>query len=78
MSDWIAKGSGIPPEVRDQLFEPFVTTKRGGTGLGLAIARRLAQLQGGTLTLVDRPRRGTEAILALPVTEVLPTPPPVS
>ena len=72
------RGSGIPPGVRDQLFEPFVTTKQGGTGLGLAIARRLAQLQGGTLTLVDRTSRGTEAILTLPVTEVPPAPPAVS
>jgi PAS domain S-box-containing protein len=63
------RGRGIPADIRDQLFEPFVTTKPGGTGLGLAIARRLTHLQGGTLTLADRSNGGTEATLALPIAE---------
>lgn len=35
-------GPGVPPEIRDVLFEPFVTTRPGGTGIGLAISNRLA------------------------------------
>jgi len=61
------RGPGIPQEVRDHLFEPFITTRPGGTGLGLPIARRLTHLQGGTLTLEDRAGGGTVALLRLPL-----------
>jgi two-component system CheB/CheR fusion protein len=61
------RGPGLPAEVREHLFEPFITTRAGGTGLGLAIARRLTQVQGGTLTLEDRPGGGTVARITLPV-----------
>jgi two-component system sensor histidine kinase PilS (NtrC family) len=63
------RGPGIPDEVREHLFEPFITTRAGGTGLGLAIARRLTHVQGGTLTLEDRPGGGTMATVALPTAE---------
>jgi PAS domain S-box-containing protein len=59
-------GPGIPIEMRDQVLEPFVTTKARGGGLGLAIAKRTAELHGGTLTL-DCPREGgTVVTLELP------------
>jgi two-component system CheB/CheR fusion protein len=65
------RGPGIPQEVREHLFEPFITTRAGGTGLGLAIARRLTLQQGGTLTLEDRPGGGTVAKVTLPCEEAL-------
>ena len=65
------RGGRVPFEIRDHLFEPFVTTRPGGTGLGLAIARRLTHLQGGSLTLNDRVNGGTEAIMRLPVSSIL-------
>jgi signal transduction histidine kinase len=43
-------GPGPLPELRDSLFEPFVTSKPEGVGLGLAVARRTAEDLGGTLT----------------------------
>jgi signal transduction histidine kinase len=47
------EGPGVPTEVRDRLFEPFVTHgKKGGTGLGLAVARRFIEDHGGRLELV--------------------------
>lgn len=58
-------GPGIPPEVRDRVFEPFFTTRISGTGLGLAIVKRLIELQDGTITLVDRPGGGTIARVML-------------
>lgn len=42
-------GPGVPDEVLDRLFDPFVTTKMRGTGLGLAISRKLARVMGGDL-----------------------------
>lgn len=46
-------GPGVAPEVRDRLFEPFVTTKDvgKGTGLGLAVCRGLVEAAGGTISL---------------------------
>jgi PAS domain S-box-containing protein len=59
------RGPGLPESIRDQLFEPFITTKTAGTGLGLAIARRLTNLQGGSLTLENRQDGGAVAVLKL-------------
>jgi C4-dicarboxylate-specific signal transduction histidine kinase len=44
-------GCGVPPDIRSQLFEPFVTNKFDGMGLGLAISRSLLRSQGGELRL---------------------------
>jgi signal transduction histidine kinase len=60
------RGPGIAPQVRAQLFEPFVTTKRTGTGLGLAIARRVVEAHGGVLEAVDRSGGGTVFRVTLP------------
>jgi signal transduction histidine kinase len=46
-------GPGVPPPLRQTLFEPFVTGRPDGTGLGLAIARELVQSLGGTLSLLN-------------------------
>jgi two-component system CheB/CheR fusion protein len=64
------RGPGIPAEIREHLFEPFMTTRSGGTGLGLPIARRLTSLQGGTLLLEERPGGGTVARVSLPLAHV--------
>jgi len=41
------QGSGVPTELLDNIFEPYVTTKTKGTGLGLAIVRKIIEEQGG-------------------------------
>ena len=42
------EGVGPPPEIRDHLFEPFVTGRPEGTGLGLSLVREIADAHGGT------------------------------
>ena len=42
-------GSGVPDELRDNLFEPFVTTRRNGTGLGLALVANIVENHGGVV-----------------------------
>jgi signal transduction histidine kinase len=47
------EGPGVSPEIRDRVFEPFVTLgKKRGTGLGLAVARRFVEDHGGSLELL--------------------------
>jgi signal transduction histidine kinase len=71
------RGPGLPAEVREQLFQPFVTTRASGTGLGLAIAKRLTQVQGASLSLTDRAGGGTVARIEWPADEA-PAPQAVS
>ena len=60
-------GPGIPPDVRERMFEPFFTTRAGGTGLGLAIVKRLVELLNGTISLDDRDGGGTVAEVSVPL-----------
>ena len=44
-------GPGIPDEIRERIFEPFVTTKSQGTGLGLAITKRIVTAHHGSISV---------------------------
>jgi hypothetical protein len=59
-------GSGIRPDILDQLFEPFVTTKHQGLGLGLTICRSIATAHGGQLWAANNQDRGSAFRLLLP------------
>lgn len=60
-------GLGIPDEIRDVLFESFVTTgKRDGTGLGLAIVQRIVQDHDGEIEFESGPDIGTTFTMRLP------------
>jgi len=48
-------GPGIPDEIRERIFEPFVTTKSHGTGLGLAITKRIVTAHQGNITVKSFP-----------------------
>jgi two-component system, NtrC family, sensor histidine kinase AtoS len=48
-------GPGVPDEVKDRIFEPFVTTKAQGTGLGLAITKRIVTAHRGSISVNSFP-----------------------
>ena len=69
---WLAdNGPGIPREVRERLFEPFVTHgKQYGTGLGLAISKKIVEDHGGTINVETRPGQGACFIIRMPRSEI--------
>lgn len=56
-------GPGIEPELLDEIFIPFFTTKNTGTGVGLSISRQIMQLHGGDLRATSVPGKGSVFIL---------------
>jgi signal transduction histidine kinase len=59
----------MAPEVLDQLFEPFFSTKASGTGLGLAISHEIVTRHGGNLEASSIPGQGSTFVVKLPVYE---------
>ncbi len=59
-------GPGIPLELRERLFEPFVSGRRGGSGLGLAIVQRAVQAHRGVVFVDSVPRAGTTFSVIIP------------
>jgi len=51
-------GPGISPEVAEQLFQPFITTKADGMGVGLSISRTIIEAHGGRIWVEDNPGGG--------------------
>jgi two-component system sensor kinase FixL len=62
----IDHGHGVSPQLGDNIFHPFITTKRDGLGVGLAISRTIVQSYGGTLTYADNPAGGSIFTIELP------------
>jgi two-component system nitrogen regulation sensor histidine kinase NtrY len=60
-------GCGIPPEVKDRLFEPYFSTKKEGTGLGLAIVATVVADHQAFIRVRDNQPRGSRFIIELPV-----------
>jgi signal transduction histidine kinase len=61
------EGEGIPAELLDRVFDPFVTTKPRGLGLGLALAHRIVEEHRGALRVASTPGKGTTFSCYLPI-----------
>ena len=59
-------GPGIPVEIRERLFEPFVSGRPGGSGLGLAIVQRAVEAHRGLVFVDSAPGAGTTFTILLP------------
>ena len=64
-------GTGMTPEVKEHIFEPFYTTKEvgKGTGLGLSISFGIIEQHNGQIDIISEPNKGTEFIITLPKTQ---------
>ncbi len=62
-------GQGIPPDIRDKIFNLYFTTKKGGSGIGLAMAYRVVQLHHGSLEFTSIAEHGTTFYLRFPLAE---------
>jgi len=65
--DVIDNGEGIPPDISEQLFEPFFSTGKHGTGLGLFLAKELCESIGGSLEYLYSVDSGSRFRIKLPV-----------
>lgn len=61
------RGPGLPAEIGQRIFEPFVSTKEAGTGLGLPICKRIVEDHGGEILAKDRQGGGALFVVRLPV-----------
>ena len=63
-------GWGVPEDLRDKLFEAFVTTKANGLGLGLAISRSIVESHGGKIWVIHHKPHGAAFHFTLPLNPV--------
>jgi hypothetical protein len=60
-------GPGIPPDVKEKIYDLYFTTKEHGSGIGLAMTFRIVQLHDGTIDFASEPGHGTTFVLRFPV-----------
>ncbi|MEW6015400.1 MAG: ATP-binding protein [Candidatus Zixiibacteriota bacterium] len=59
-------GPGIPEDLKDKIFTPFISGTPSGTGLGLPLAMKIVSIHGGGISFESHPHRGTEFHIRLP------------
>ena len=64
-------GPGVSPEIREQIFNPFFTTKKTGVGLGLSIVSKIMDEHQGSIRLEAAPGRGTAFVLYFPASSAV-------
>ena len=59
-------GPGVGPDIRERLFQPFVTSKPAGMGVGLSLCRAIVEAHGGVLWVEDAPSGGAAFRFTVP------------
>jgi two-component system sensor histidine kinase HydH len=59
-------GRGMSQETKDQIFNPYFTTKNSGTGLGMAIVHKIIEAHNGKVTVSSEEGKGTVITIYLP------------
>jgi signal transduction histidine kinase len=62
-------GTGIPPHLLHNIFNPFFTTKDSGSGLGLSIAHKIMTRHQGEISVANKPGVGAAFTVKLPLTQ---------
>ena len=63
----VDQGIGISKDMRERIFEPYTSSKKGGTGLGLAIVKTIVADHNGYIRVRDNTPRGTRFVLEFPI-----------
>jgi signal transduction histidine kinase len=61
-------GEGMPPEVRERVWQPYYSRRKTGTGMGLPLVRRLVEEHDGSISVVSDVGKGTRFTMKLPIT----------
>jgi two-component system sensor histidine kinase AtoS len=64
-------GTGISDEIKENIFDPFYTTKLNGTGLGLAIVKRTIEDHDGFVQILNNPQKGVNVQIYLPISGMI-------
>jgi len=64
-------GPGVPEELREEIFNPFVTTKKTGVGLGLSIVSKIVDGHHGSITVENAPEGGAVFTIFFPLVETV-------
>jgi signal transduction histidine kinase len=67
-------GPGVPPDLRESIFDPFISTKpsqlsTGGMGMGLSLVRRALDAAGGSIEVIDAADGGAEFVARIPLAD---------
>jgi nitrogen fixation/metabolism regulation signal transduction histidine kinase len=62
-------GIGIPKEIMEKIYEPYVTSKKTGTGLGLAIVHKIIEEHSGSIEINNIKPNGVSILITLPLSE---------
>ena len=63
----VDRGCGIPRELNEDIFTPFVTTKKQGTGLGLPIVRKIIDAHEGSIDVTENSENGVTFLVTIPL-----------
>ena len=60
-------GEGVPEEIKEKIFEPFFSTKKGGLGIGLPLAKKIIEEHKGKIEFLSKLGQGSEVKIYLPL-----------